>query len=143
MFAIQFTSRAYKLALSQRVTNFGALSLWIDNPDDLCATGKKIAQTAIYLLAGIVWRENLDCQIRRTGEKLLGHRLKAKALQSRFGNERDIGCSTVPVEHPMSRAGAAYHAQTVGSIKIKKGGKQPAANPFVLVIVFRAHDQFA
>src|SRR6266481_3572063 len=143
MFAIQFASRAYQLTLGQGVADFGALGLRIDNPDDLCATGKKIAQTAIYLLASIVWRENLNCQIRRTGEKFLGHRLKAKALQSRFGNERDIGCSTFAVEHPMSRAGAAYHAQTMGSIKIKKGGKQPAANPFVLVIVFRAHDQFA
>ena len=80
MFAIQFTPGAYKLALSQGMADFGALSLRIDNPNDLRTTRKEIPQAAVYLLSSIVGREDFNCEIWGTREELFRRRLKAEGL---------------------------------------------------------------
>lgn len=143
MFAIQFTSGAYKLALSQGMADFGALSLRINNPDDLCSTTEEVTKATVYLLAGIVWRKDFNRKIWRTRKELFRGWLKTQSLKPRFGNERNIGRATVAVDHPMSRAGSPDHSQAMGAVKIIKGRKQAAKDAFVLIVIFRAHDQFA
>lgn len=71
MLAIQFPTGTDKFPFGQRVADFGAFRLWIDNPRNPGATGKEVAQPIVYLAAGIVWRENFNREVWRTRENFL------------------------------------------------------------------------
>src|SRR6266511_1851124 len=105
VFTLQQPARTDELALRKRVTHLDALPFRVNYPGDLRAAGEEVLEPLVDLGAGIVLRKDFDRQVRRAWKEPRFVGFESKRGQSGFGNEGDIWCPAIAVEHPETGAG--------------------------------------
>src|ERR1043165_5249496 len=67
--AFEHAAGTNKLAVGGRMANVDTLLIRVNHPSQPGATGEEILESFVDLGAGIVFRQDFDCQIGRTGEE--------------------------------------------------------------------------
>ncbi len=143
MLAIQESARADELALRQRMTDFNHFGFWIDDPRDLGAAGKEIAETVVNFRAGIGGRENFHGEVGSARKEAFVAGLKTKRFEAASGNEGKIRGATIAIEHPEARAGVKHGAEAMLIDEVANGDHQAGADASVKPNILGAHNQLA
>ena len=69
MFAVKLVAGSKLPTILWRMTDFNRFVVGIDQPSDLRFARKEVFQPLVYLLPGVVWRQDFHREIRRAGEK--------------------------------------------------------------------------
>src|SRR5205823_124033 len=133
--AIKKAARTNQFALGERMADFHALGVRLDNPGDLRAAGKEVLEPLVDFRAGIARRQDFHCQIRGGRKKTPAGRFEAERFEPGFGNEGNVRCPAIAIAHPVPCTRTSNHAQLVLSVKLCQCEHQAGKNVFVLKVV--------